>query len=175
MTVEKKQVLREGMRSLCQKEKKVFFHATQLLALPQWQNASSILLYAPLPGEPDLLGLLEEFLEKRFFFPRIEKKKLHLYQWFPGAGWFSGSYGLQEPDPDEWSEVSIEDVDLAVIPGLAFDQAGGRLGRGGGFYDRLLSDSVWRGFKVGVAWPWQIVSSVPREPHDVLMDVVVAS
>jgi len=175
MIGKQKQLLREEMTLLCRKSKEVSFCTAQLLTLPQWQRASSILLYAPLPGEPNLLGLLEKFLKKRFFFPRIEEKKLYLYEWSPGAAWFSGSYGLQEPDPYKWSEVSIEEVDLAVVPGLAFDQAGGRLGRGGGFYDRLLSDPAWRGFKVGTAWSWQMVSSVPREPHDVLMDVVVVS
>ena len=147
--------------------------AKQLFALPQWQEASSVLLYAPLSGEPDFLNLLEEFPERNFFSPRIEKNELHLYKWFSGARWVTGRYGLQEPDPREWPEASIEEVDLALIPGLAFDQAGGRLGRGAGFYDRLLSIPEWRGFKVGVAWPWQMVAAVPREEHDVLMDVVI--
>ncbi len=156
-------------------EKKNASFEKQLFALSQWQEASSVLLYAPLSGEPDFLNLLEEFPERKFFFPRIEKNELHLYRWFSGACWVTGRYDLQEPDPQEWRRTSIEEVDLALIPGLAFDQAGGRLGRGAGFYDRLLSAPEWRGFKVGVTWPWQMVAAVQREEHDVLMDVIITS
>lgn len=179
---EQKQLLRREMQALL--KGKVNFERVQngvmpsfeqqLLALPAWRDASSILLYASLPGEPNFLSLLEHFSERQFFFPRIEKHQLHLFEWHPGARWITGRYGLQEPDPQDWARISTKDVELALIPGLAFDQAGGRLGRGGGFYDRLLSSPEWRGFKIGVAWPWQIVSTVPREKHDILMDVIMS-
>ncbi|MCA9516375.1 MAG: hypothetical protein KC635_15645 [Myxococcales bacterium] len=60
-----------------------------------------------------------------------------------------------------------------VVPGLAFDAAGGRLGQGGGFYDRLLGGLATRPRLVGLAFAAQVVPSVPREAHDVLMDTVV--
>jgi len=204
----------------------------KLLSLPQWEKASSILLYAPLPEEPDLLSCLarvfhrdptivhenlmtatsgsnsyssiisqravaqdpltplhgashppyhaqheasevETCFKKRFFFPYIEKNELLLYEWSSQQSWTTGLYGLQEPDPNTWSRGSIEEIDVALIPGLAFDDRGGRLGRGGGFYDRLLGNPNWRGCKIGVAWPWQVVSNVPREPHDVMMDALL--
>lgn len=159
------------------------------IKVPDWNNASVILLYAPLLGEPDPLillhsifhtpnnnaqCLLETLPKKKLLFPRIDHDKLHLYQWNRDANWVQGSYGIQEPDPKTWKEAALEEVDLAVIPGLAFDDEGGRLGRGGGFYDRLLGDSRWRGLKTGIAWPWQLVLDVPKEPHDICMDYVVA-
>jgi 5,10-methenyltetrahydrofolate synthetase len=159
------------------------------IKLPDWNNTSTLLLYAPLPGEPDPLillhsifhtpnssaqSLLETLPKKKLLFPRIYHDKLHLYQWEQDANWVQGSYGIQEPDPKTWKEAALEEVDVGLIPGLAFDHTGGRLGRGGGFYDRLLGDSRWRGIKTGVAWPWQLVLNVPKEPHDISMDYVVA-
>ncbi|KAB2642799.1 MAG: 5-formyltetrahydrofolate cyclo-ligase [Verrucomicrobia bacterium] len=182
LTISKqKQLLRSEMRLLLKKNQKKKsasksskpLFEKKFLTLPQWEEASSILLYAPLPEEPDLLSCLKIFSEKRFFFPRIEKNKLSLYEWSSQRYWVFGSYGLQEPDPNTWTVGSIEEIDLAVIPGLAFDDRGGRLGRGGGFYDRLLSDPRWRGWKVGAAWPWHVVRNVPREPHDVMMDALL--
>ena len=144
-----------------------------LWASPQWQQSSSILLYASLPSEVSLLTLLEKKEERRFFFPCIQGEELHLYEWLPGASWKTGPYGIQEPDIERWPLVSLKEVDLALIPGLAFDPAGGRLGRGRGFYDRLLGSSECRAYKVGVAWSWQMVSALPRESFDVVMDAVV--
>jgi len=161
---------------------------TMKIKIPDWNNASTILLYAPLPGEPDPLillhaifhtpnsstqSLLETLQQKKILFPRIYNDKLYLYQWNRDANWIQGSYGIQEPDPKTWKKTSLEEVDLGIIPGLAFDYTGGRLGRGGGFYDRLLGDSRWRGLKTGIAWPWQCVLDVPKEPHDICMDYVV--
>lgn len=167
------------------------------MVLPVWKKAASVLLYTPLPGEVDVLSLLEFYPQKRFFFPKTIQRgqsarstdlvpvhevrnagtdpfcELELYEWTPEASWVVGPYGLREPDPQLWKQVAPQEVDLALIPGLAFDQQGGRLGRGGGFYDRLLSFSSWKAFKIGVAWPWQLVECIPRELHDVLMDIVI--
>jgi 5-formyltetrahydrofolate cyclo-ligase len=178
---QQKQNLRKEMLLLSQKQDVFHFVAEnkkfleQLCGLPVWHEASSVLLYASLRGEVDLLPLLEkkEARKKRFFFPRIEGEKLRLYEWFPGARWVTGPYNLREPDSKSWEEVSLAEVDLALIPGLAFDSTGGRLGRGGAFYDRLLSESSCRTLKMGVAWSWQLVEKVPRELWDVEMDLVI--
>jgi len=60
-----------------------------------------------------------------------------------------------------------------LVPGLAFDLLGGRLGRGRGFYDRLLREGLFHGIKVGYAWDWQLVDKVPCEQHDIRMDYIV--
>lgn len=149
----------------------------QIYGVSAWKEVTSVLLYASLPGEVDLLHLLEkkEAGEKRFFFPRIEGKELRLYEWFAGAPWSVGPYGLREPDSKRWKEVALAEVDLALIPGLAFDRQGGRLGRGGGFYDRLLSRPSCRALKIGIAWSWQLVEKVPSESWDVGMNLVISS
>lgn len=85
-----------------------------------------------------------------------------------------GAYGIREPLPElvaaSREETCNENV-IWLVPGLAFDRAGNRLGRGGGFYDRLLPGV--RGTKVGVAYTWQLVDLLPTEPHDIPVDVIV--
>ncbi len=170
---EEKQVLRTRMKLLMEEKNESSCSLSSLLKLTAWADASSLLLYAPLPGEADLRKLLVLFPEKKFSFPRIRKKQLHLYEWFSQAPWITNSYGLEEPDSEYWREIPLTQIDLAMIPGLAFDWRGGRLGRGGGFYDRLLSQPGWHALNIGVAWPWQIVNAIPRNEQDVLMDVIV--
>ena len=65
----------------------------------------------------------------------------------------------------------LDRFDLILVPGLAFDKSGARLGRGRGFYDRFLAGIT--GFRVGVCFDWQLVESVPVEAHDIRMDAVV--
>ena len=67
--------------------------------------------------------------------------------------------------------VALNRLDLALVPGLGFDARGHRLGRGKGHYDRLLAG--FTGMKIGVAFDFQIVTEVPREPHDIALDAVV--
>jgi 5-formyltetrahydrofolate cyclo-ligase len=106
-------------------------------------------------------------------FPRIEGKQLRLYRQKATSRWITGPFGLKEPDPESWEIASPREVDLALIPGLAFDFSGGRLGRGGGFYDRLLSLPDFQGKKIGLCWTWQIVPSIPCEDHDIRMDQIL--
>jgi 5-formyltetrahydrofolate cyclo-ligase len=99
---------------------------------------------------------------------------LKIYRWTPHSLWIAGPFGIREPDPENWESASPEEIDLALIPGLAFDPMGGRLGRGKGFYDRLLGNPAFRGIKVGLAWEWQLVDEVPGAAHDIRMDIVIA-
>lgn len=80
-----------------------------------------------------------------------------------------GPMGISEPATPVW--VSLEGVDVAVVPGLAFDEQGGRLGYGGGHYDRMLKD--FAGFRVGLAFEAQICGCVPMTAGDVRMDAIV--
>lgn len=180
MIQQEKKQLREKLRRVVRQQNASATDLEQLLnqvrALPAWRKAHAVLLYSPLIHEPDLLTLLEassSHLTKRFFFPRMQQDELQLYEWFPKAPWITGPHGIQEPDPNEWRAASLAEVDLALIPGLAFDEQGGRLGWGRGYFDRLLGKSECSTIKVGVAWPWQIVPQIPREAHDITMDFVV--
>lgn len=84
-----------------------------------------------------------------------------------------GYRGILEPRPERRRPVAVEELDLAVIPGVAFDVQGGRLGFGAGFYDRLLSGFPRDVLKLGVAFDLQVVPALPRQPHDITMDGIV--
>jgi len=148
-------------------------HLRRVLEHDSWKQAASALLYAPLPGEPDTT-VLSRHNESRFIiFPKIEGACLGLYRQAEGSRWVNGPYGLQEPDPETWKKVSPDEIDLALIPGLAFDLEGGRLGRGRGYYDRLLGHPGFKGVKIGLCWEHQIVPMVPRSNSDILMDGII--
>jgi 5-formyltetrahydrofolate cyclo-ligase len=78
-----------------------------------------------------------------------------------------------EPTGEVFSVDSYHEIDLAVIPGVAFDRHGARLGRGKGYYDRLLS-LMLNAYKIGICFPFQLLEHIPSEPHDVLMNEVVS-
>ena len=144
-----------------------------ILKLDAWKTSSSVLLFAPIEWEPDPMEIISTAPDCSFLFPRIVGDHLEIHRMSPKSLWISGSYGIIEPDPGSWDRASLSEVDLALIPGLAFDSKGGRLGRGKGFYDRLLGHPEFRGIKAGLAWDWQIVAEVPCGCDDIPMDLVV--
>ena len=137
-----------------------------------WRTASSVLLFAPLDGEPDISPLLEEAAAGRLLLPRfnVENGTYEACSFRNRAELVAGAFGVLEPAAD-CPVVSLNQLDLVLVPGLAFDLAGRRLGRGKGFYDRLLAEV--RGHKCGVAFDAQIVSEVPEEPHDVRVNSIL--
>lgn len=101
--------------------------------------------------------------------PRVTPSGLVLHRWEEGP-LRPGVWGIPEPDPS-WAVLSPDTVTVFLVPGVAFDPAGGRLGQGAGYYDRLLPGTP--GQKVGVAWSFQVVEQVPADPHDIPMDAVL--
>lgn len=81
----------------------------------------------------------------------------------------SGAYGIKEPQNAE--PANISDIDTAIIPALAFSKTGDRLGFGMGYYDRFLSE--FAGTKIGLCYDFQIYDSLPTDPHDVKMDIII--
>ena len=129
------------------------------------------LLYAPLAGELDTAPL-DELLRRRgivIAYPRVFGDALHLYAAAP-ADLVRGRFAIGEP-PATAPSVSPAAIDLAIIPGLAFDRRGHRLGFGRGFYDRLLALAP-RATRIGVCLPFQLIPRVPDEPHDIALDLL---
>ncbi|GIM46319.1 5-formyltetrahydrofolate cyclo-ligase [Collibacillus ludicampi] len=85
----------------------------------------------------------------------------------------TGAYGIREPEWREHRVIPAEEIDLIFIPGVAFDRRGGRLGYGGGYYDRFLPQLRKDAVKIGLAYDLQIIDHVPAEPHDIILDGIV--
>lgn len=142
---------------------------------PFWKNAPSVLFFAPLPDEADVWPLLEETLTggKIITLPRfdpVSNDYLACHVQHPQSEIGPGQYGIREPKAG-CPEIPLERLGLILVPGVAFDLHGGRLGRGRGFYDRLLPEI--HGIKCGVAFDEQIVDAVPTGRLDVRMDFVL--
>lgn len=142
--------------------------------LPHWLAAKTILFYAPLPDEPDVRWLLHHLdaTRQRAAFlrdvPETEAYEAHLIQHMEELR--PGAFGVAEPIP-EAPGIALKQLDFILVPGVAFDPSGRRLGRGRGFYDRLLAGLP--GHTCGVAFPWQLVSEVPMEAHDVMLNSIL--
>lgn len=85
-----------------------------------------------------------------------------------------GSRGILEPDPKKCNEVPIECIDIAIIPGIAYDEKGGRIGSGEGYYDRLIPELAVTTRKVALSLEDQIVPMVPMESHDRYVDIIIS-
>ena len=132
-----------------------------------WRSAETVCAFAPLPGEIDVLR--DWPAAKRLALPRVNGETL-AFHWIDSAeDLVAGPFGTREPASGR--PLAGTTFDLILVPGLAFDSMGGRLGRGLGFYDRFLETATGR--FVGVCHPWQIVDAVPREDHDVRMDFLL--
>ncbi len=131
--------------------------------------AGNILMYHSLPDELSTLEFIAKWNgRKRFFLPRVNGVNLEILP-YDSQRLALGSFHIEEPTGDD--VTSIDEIELVVTPGVAFDRRGGRLGRGRGYYDRLLAST--RAVKVGVGYDFQLVDEVPVEPHDVTMDAVI--
>jgi len=142
---------------------------------PLWNESSSILFFAPLPDEPDLWPSLSVALAagKQVFLPRFDagtKRYISCQIKTPETDLCLGQFGIREPT-DSCPQIPLNHLDLILVPGVAFDLHGRRLGRGKGFYDHLLA--AVRGNTCGVAFDEQIVDAVPVEPHDVLLNCIL--
>lgn len=140
----------------------------ELENLPQ----RTVAAYMALPGEVDLQELFQT-VDKDWVFPRVNGEHLHFYRVRNfQTDMQIGAFGILEPK-DGLEEVSADAIDIFLCPGLGFDRQGGRLGRGKGFYDRMLEKAKPSAIKIGVCYPFQIVDRITMETHDVRMDKVV--
>lgn len=144
----------------------VFAHLEKTAA---FMMADNILMYHSLPDELSTIRFLKKWHDrKRFFLPRVNGVNLDILP-YEETRLELGSFHIEEPTGAD--VVDVDDIELMVIPAVAFDRKGNRLGRGKGFYDRLLASS--KATKVGVGYEFQLFDSIPTEPHDVAMDMVI--
>lgn len=144
---------------------------TRLMAHQHYLAARTVMLYCSLPDEVDTTPLLADGQKKTIVLPRVtgpETMELRLYQ--GPASMAKGAFGIMEPTGQAFTDYQA--IDLAIVPGMAFDPQGHRLGRGRGYYDRFLP-LIPQAYKIGLCFPFQLVGNVPTEPTDIAMDEVV--
>lgn len=150
--------------------------ARRVLEVPEVAGARTLMVYASLPEEVGTDAIAREARRRgiTLVYPRsLPERRLALHAVDDPGALRPGRYGIREPDPDVHPLREAGEVDAALIPGLVWDRAGHRLGRGAGYYDRLLAHPDWRGFRCGVFFAAQEHSALPREEWDVRLDVVV--
>lgn len=149
----------------------------KLMELPPYQQASVLFTFIPFGHEVDIRPLIDQAVEdgKQIVIPYTDMKQKEMTI-FLFEGWdrlVPGVYGILEPDPSTANSIPREKVDLILVPGVAFDQNGGRLGYGGGFYDRFLAHYSTCPPLVAPCYSEQITDLVPVENHDFRVHYVI--
>jgi 5-formyltetrahydrofolate cyclo-ligase len=158
---------RQGSEGVC----------ARLLEVLRRTNTGTAMFFFPRPGEIDIGPAAKAAMATgvRVCLPRTGWAEGTLTpklvdEW--GEKLSVSRHGVQEP-AESAPSVNVTDLDLIVVPGLGFDESGGRLGRGGGFFDRFLARPEVRAWKVGVGLDEQVVERLPRDPWDIPVDAVV--
>lgn len=147
----------------------------RLLRSSIWEETRTVLFFAPLADEPDIWPVFHLIIRQGLSvaLPRMDTRAGSYVACVvrdPGHDLITGHFGIREPGPS-CQEHPLNLLDLVLVPGVAFDLGGRRLGRGAGYYDRLLSEV--RGTTCGVAFDEQISGELPVEPHDVFIDCIL--
>ena len=147
----------------------------QIAGWEVFRQARTVLIYRAMPHEADLSLLtgLPESEGKRFCYPVVLGKG-RMEARYPGTAgaWKTGRFGISEPDPKISALIPPEELDLVLCPCTAFDRQGGRLGMGGGYYDRFLPLCT-RATAAAVAFRVQEAERVPMEEMDRVMDWII--
>lgn len=130
------------------------------------------MLYHSLKDEVDTHAFIRKWSrEKRILLPVVVGDDLELRLYTGPEDLTVGAYGIEEPTGALFTDYAA--IDLIVVPGVAFDRDGNRLGRGKGYYDRLLP-RIPSAYKIGICFPFQVVDEVPAEPFDIRMDEIIS-
>lgn len=146
----------------------------KLKRLSSLSSARTVLLYSALPDEVQTESLMNELAAqgKTVLLPKvIDDSTMELRQYTGKKDLSPGAYNIMEPSGELFTDYAA--IDVAIIPGMAFDSKGHRLGRGKGYYDRFLSQLTTRTIKIGLCFPWQLVDDVPTDKNDISMDCVI--
>ncbi len=135
----------------------------------EFKNARNVLVYASLPDEISTADFIARWhKEKQLFLPRVNGDDLEILPYTPTST-DKGAFGIEEPTGSDCRPIA--EIDLVVVPGVAFDRQGNRLGRGRGYYDRLLCEAHCN--LIGVAYSLQIADELPAESHDIKIPIVI--
>ncbi len=161
--------IKEQKEEIALSKSRIIF--AKVIALPVFQSARTILFYASFRGEVDTFALMREamVLNKRVALPLIRKEEQRIVPMLIKtlSGLRPGPYGIMTPEDEPRDRVDAAELDLVVVPGVAFDRRHNRLGRGAGYYDRFLSGLSATTPTIGLAYDLQVVDAITGiEAHD---------
>ncbi|HAG09267.1 MAG TPA: 5-formyltetrahydrofolate cyclo-ligase [Desulfotomaculum sp.] len=164
--------------SINEVEEKSTLVLSNLLTLAAYQYAGTLMTYVDFQNEVGTKKLIDESLkrDKRVAVPFTDVANCRLIPSLLQHSWTElvpGTWGILEPAPDRLHPLKPEDLDLVVVPGIAFDFKGNRLGYGGGFYDRFLPQTRPDTVILALAFEFQIYPEICNRPHDYRMHFVV--
>jgi 5-formyltetrahydrofolate cyclo-ligase len=147
-------------------------------SLPQMKHWSTLFIYVNFRSELETLELIQLCLSKgkRVVVPLVDASAVSMIPLQikdPEKDLVPGYYGIPEPDPQKSLRIAAREIDAAIIPGSVFDINGGRLGYGGGYYDRFLVNDAPQAKRVGFAFEMQVIENVPVQPHDQPLDILI--
>ena len=164
---------RERVENKSEKDESIF---RNLISLPEYTSAKTILAYASLEGEINTDRLIEYSLSdgKRVALPKCAdgEGNMDFYIINSLSDLKKGYFGLREPDPEKCEKVEDFSSSLLIVPGLIFDGAGYRLGYGGGYYDKFIKNFSF--ISVGLCYNSLIINEVVRENHDKSVDIIIS-
>jgi 5-formyltetrahydrofolate cyclo-ligase len=170
------------LRQQCRATRKALGEETRLQASlaicerierwPIFQQSETVLTYMPIKSEADLTPLLERCTQKKWMLPRIIPEEDHrmVFHLYDPSRLILHPFGMAEPAPD-LPVIIPEEIQLALVPGLAFDRHGWRLGYGGGYFDRFLKG--FKGVSAGVVFHALLLDEVPHTRMDIPMDWIL--
>lgn len=180
MISQQKQILRRRVRDAVRamsEAKRASESEKIAVRVRDWIGANQpalVLGFVPMADEPDWLQGGAGLDWDRLAFPVIGSDGLEFYRIRDFSECSVGRFGILTPPAWDGRRVCAMEADCILVPGMAFDRRGARLGRGGGYYDRLLANRPAVSTALGVAFSEQIVESIPEEPHDLRVDVILA-
>ena len=144
----------------------------QLEQTPQFGTSKVVLLYWSMDDEVQTHAFVEKwYRDKVLLLPCVQGDDLVLRQYTGPDCMVAGEqFGIGEPSGEEWTDLDA--IGMIAVPGVAFDHSNNRMGRGRGFYDRLLKTTP-HAAKIGLAYSFQMMDEIPVEPHDVPMDLII--
>ncbi len=181
----RKEVLaRRGTLSEQEQKEKSTEIARSVIRLDEFKNCKTILLYEAFRNEVQTDEIYREArcLGKQVYYPKVNDKEMEFYRVENCAEFEVGAYGIREPKPEDAKRYVPKEDDeiLVVVPGVAFDEKGNRIGYGGGYYDKYFQrladgDAQKNTCKVAVAYDCQIVDHgmIQSETHDIRMDYIM--
>lgn len=179
MTInEQKKQIRKDIRlqkstfSLEDKKNKSAVVLQKLEAMHEFSKSSTVMLYWSMDDEVHTHDFIVKHAgSKRIILPSVNGDELELKEYKGNDNLIAGEgYGILEPEGSVFE--CPEEIDLIVVPGVAFDRKKNRMGRGRGYYDKFLQLS--KAYKVGVCFDFQLLDEVPTDQHDILMDIVIS-